>query len=60
MENHKEEIDYGLYQEAIKAHDRQDQVWLRHYGNLGIWNDSKLATIDDKKEMICQYCGKEE
>ena len=60
LKGHKFDIDQDLYLDTLKAHDKDDQVWLRHVGNLGMWTDNKLATFTAEKDPKCRYCGAQE
>jgi len=59
LENHKCEIDHESLKKAYAKHSEDDQQWLRHYANLGIWDDRKLATFNQDNEGKCSYCGAE-
>ena len=57
LRNHKCEIDKTLYMDTIRSHHPEDQRWLKHVGNLGIWADDKLASLTLENNPQCRYCG---
>ena len=60
LANHEFEIDHELLQQSLARLPQQDQAWMRLYSNLGTWNDSKLATLDESRHPVCRYCGRHE
>ena len=54
LRNHNCEIDKALYIDTLRTHQAEDQRWLKHVGNLGIWAGGKLATLTVKNNPQCR------